>query len=385
MDGCSNNQGVNYATFRQDRRVPFKLSDLSNSIFSSLGVNREDPLGLGESPHGRECIVLIDGMGFQALAEFGQEFPIFSRFTELERMASHFPSTTVTNLSSLGTGELPGVHGMLGYTVRVPHSGTPGRLLNALKWDERVDPVIWQSSKTNFERARELGINVAQVAAKRYEGSGFTRAALRGANYVGANQISEMVDGAIAALAKPPSFAYVYLNNLDHAGHEYGVGSEKWMTALSIVADLLTKLSQRLPRGTRMWITADHGMVNVGESVILGVENDLMENISLLGGEPRARHLYVKEDALTETISQWREFFGDRVMILDKDEIKSGELFGAEVSPESHDRMGDFMAIPRDDLILIDPLRIPQESSMVGHHGGLSEIEVDIPLLSTVL
>ena len=385
MSRRSNNQRVKEASFGQDRRVPFRLSDLSNSVFSSLGVNREDPLGLGESPHGRECIVLIDGMGFQALSDFGKEFPIFSHFTERERMASHFPSTTVTNLSSLGTGELPGVHGMLGYTVRVPHSGTPGRLLNALKWDERVDPVIWQSSKTNFERARELGINVAQVAAKRYEGSGFTRAALRGADYVGANQISEIVDGAIAALSKSPSFAYVYLNNVDHAGHESGVGSEKWLTALSIVAELLTKLSQRLPAGTRIWITADHGMVNVGESVILGVENDLMENISLLGGEPRARHLYVKEDALAETILQWREFFDDRVLILDKDQIESGGLFGATISPESRDRMGDFMAIPRGDLILVDPLRIPQESSMVGHHGGLSEIEVDIPLLSSLL
>ncbi len=365
--------------------MPFRLSDLSNSVFSSLGVDREDPLGLGESPHGRECIILIDGMGLQALSEFGKSFPIFSQFTALESMSSHFPSTTVTNLSSLGTGELPGVHGMLGYTVRVPHSGFPGRLLNALKWDERVDPVIWQSSKTNFERARELGINVAQVAAKRYEGSGFTRAALRGADYVGANQISEMVDGASKALKKSPAFAYVYLNNLDHAGHEFGVGSEKWITALSIVADLLTKLSERLPPGTRMWITADHGMVNVGESLILGVENNLMENVYLLGGEPRARHLYVKPEALAETIAQWREFFGDRTLILDKDQLESGGFFGTEISLESHDRMGDFMAIPQGDLILIDPLRIPQESSMVGHHGGLSDIEIDIPLLSTVL
>ena len=134
-----------------------------------------------------------------------------------------------------------------------------------------------------------------------------------------------------------------------------------------------------------MWITADHGMVNVGESLILGVENNLMENVYLLGGEPRARHLYVKPEALAETIAQWREFFGDRTLILDKDQLESGGFFGTEISLESHDRMGDFMAIPQGDLILIDPLRIPQESSMVGHHGGLSDIEIDIPLLSTVL
>lgn len=362
--------------------MPFRLADLSNSVFSSLGVGRENSMGLGESPSGRECIVLIDGMGYSSLQEYGKNFSIFSQLTANPPLTSHFPSTTVTNLSSLGTGELPGVHGMLGYTVRVPYSGTPGRLLNALKWDERVDPVVWQSCKTNFERAREIGISVSQIAAKRYEGSGFTRAALRGADYVGANQISEMVEGAVVSLKKSPSFAYVYLNNLDHAGHEFGVGSEKWSAALAIVADLITRLSECLPVGTRIWVTADHGMVNAGEKVILGVENSLMHNISLLGGEPRARHLYVKEGAQKETISQWREFFGNRVLILDKEEIAMSDLFGANISLESHERMGDFIAIPQDELILIDPLRISQESSMVGHHGGLSAAEVDLPLLS---
>ena len=43
--------------------------------------------------------------------------------------------------------------------------------------------------------------------------------------------------------------------------------------------------------------------------------------------------------------------------------------------------MGDFMAIAADEVILIDPTRIPQESAMVGHHGGVTETETAIPLL----
>jgi hypothetical protein len=43
--------------------------------------------------------------------------------------------------------------------------------------------------------------------------------------------------------------------------------------------------------------------------------------------------------------------------------------------------MGDLIAIPSDDLILIDPARVKEESSMVGHHGGTTDIEVEIPLL----
>ena len=71
-------------------------------------------------------------------------------------------------MATLTTGAMPGAHGMLGYTVRVPRSG--GRVLNTLKWDERVDPQVWQPIPTLFEQAMAAGITTTHVAAKRYEG-----------------------------------------------------------------------------------------------------------------------------------------------------------------------------------------------------------------------
>ena len=358
----------------------FGLAELSQSIFSSLGL--QGPVNsLNLPPSRRTCLLLVDGMGSVSLEKYSGEFPIFAALKNNYELTSHFPSTTVTNLTSLGTGELPGAHGMLGYTVRVPNSGNPGRLLNALKWDDRVDPLFWQKIPTLFERAVEQGISVANVAEKRYEGSAFTQAALRGAKYVGANRIDEMVLSAAESLAEPNSFAYLYINALDHAGHNDGVGSEKWLLALGQVAELISKLVDRLPKNTDLYVTADHGMVNVGEKIVLGQDNDLMRNISLVGGEPRARHIYVEEGALEETLAQWREFLGDRARVLAKSEVIEAGLFGGYTSAESFDRMGDFVAIAESDLILIDPTRVPQESSMVGHHGGITEIESAIPLL----
>jgi predicted AlkP superfamily pyrophosphatase or phosphodiesterase len=271
---------------------------------------------------------------------------------------------------------------MLGYTVRVPNSGTPGRLLNALKWDERVDPLYWQKVPTLFERAQSAGITVSNVAERRYEGSAFTQAALRGARYLGANRIDEMVEAVRQSLQAPRAFTYVYINALDHAGHNDGVGSEKWLTALGQVAELIEKLANSLSSDVQLLVTADHGMVNVGEKVILGRDNPLMENITLVGGEPRARHMYVEDGSLEECVARWREFLQNRAQVMTKSEIIDSGLFGAEISPESHDRMGDFVAIAEESVILIDPNRIPQESSMVGHHGGLTEVERSIPLLS---
>jgi len=362
---------------------PRNLAALSNSIFASLKVSgATNELGIAENPGARECLLLIDGMGAELLKQYGAQFPIFKELNSLPNLDSHFPSTTATNLSSLGTGTLPGVHGMLGYTVRVPRSGEPGRLLNSLKWDDRVDPVIWQSAPTLFERAAAEGIQVSHIAAKRYEGSGFTQAALRGANYLGANQITEIIENTVLAMQLSPSFSYVYLNNLDAAGHDDGVGSEKWLIALSVVAELITGLRDRLPKGTRLWVTADHGMINVGEKIILGQDNDLMRNITLVGGEPRARHMYVAAGAIAETVAIWRETLADKVEVFSRDEAIAAKLFGAVTSLDSSERMGDFIAIAKAEAIFIDPGRIKEESKMIGHHGGIGTAEVDIPLLT---
>jgi hypothetical protein len=321
----------------QDRTVnPRNLAALSNSVFSSLQVSGAvNELGIDENPGARECLLLIDGMGADLIAKYVSEFPIFK-----------------------------------------------GRLLNSLKWDERVDPLIWQSVPTLFERAAQEGITVSHIAAKRYEGSGFTQAALRGAQYLGANQIEDIIANTVEAMKPSSSFSYVYINHLDSAGHDDGVGSEKWLLALLTVSELITGLRNRLPKGTRLWVTADHGMINVGEKIILGQDNNLMANVTLVGGEPRARHIYVRDGAINETVAIWREFLGDKADVFSRDEIISAGHFGPEVSLDSRERMGDLIAIAKGEMILVDPTRIKEESKMIGHHGGLEAIEVAIPLLS---
>ncbi len=365
----------------KDTAMAHLLSDLSQSVFSSLGlVDTKDLLSLGESPAARECILLIDGMGSNAISEFGSYLPIKDQMKFVETLSSNFPSTTVTNLTSLGTGVHPGEHGMLGYTMRVPRSGTPGRLLNALRWDERVDPVTWQNVDTLFERGVSAGLSVSHVAAKRYQDSGFTEAALRGAQYRGANSSLDLITQAAIALEKPKSFAYIYINDLDEAAHSDGMGSEKWLDALVKTNELVTGLLERLPTGTRLWLTADHGMINRKDFTVLGKDNSLLENVTLLGGEPRARHLYVRGGSEIDVLTQWREFFGGSVELFLKQDAIAAGLFGELVTENSFDRLGDVIAVPNGDLVLIEPEKEKQQLAMVGHHGGLTAAELDIPL-----
>jgi len=363
------------------------LSQITPSIFSSLGLDSAvDHLAVGQSPMGRELLFLIDGFGFDTLSQYADVMPTMSRMFNHGLVQTSFPSTTATSLATLTTGELPGVHGMLGYTVQVPRSG--GRLLNALKWDERVDPENWQPVETLFQRAAKVGISVTHVAAKRYENSGFTRAVFRGAEYKGANVVADLVSETKQALQKTPSFVYLYVNDLDNAGHSDGVGSDKWIAALSAIDQMVSLLMKEVPKGTRIWVTSDHGMINVEEKIIIGQDNPLLTGVSVIAGEPRARHLYLENDSVQARIdaaSLWQQYLQEKALVLTREQAISSDLFGAQLSADAIDRMGEVIAIARGGLVLLDPERADKEGAMVGHHGGDSEIESQVGLLTTTL
>lgn len=365
------------------------LSQIVPSIFSSLGLTTSDDLiTCGPSPMGREILFLIDGFGADILDIYASAMPTISRLARHSIINTAFPSTTATSLATLTTGVLPGVHGMLGYTVQVPRSG--GRILNALKWDERVDPNNWQPVPTLFERAVAEGIHVSHVAAKRYENSGFTRAVFRGAEYRGANVVPDLISQTKEALQKSPSFVYLYMNDLDVAGHSDGVGSDKWLAALTMIDQMFSSLMKDMPRGTRIWLTSDHGMVNVSEKIVIGDDNPLRNNVAVIAGEPRARHLYLESGhdspaARADVASLWQQYLGARADVLTREEALASNLFGTEVTPDSFDRMGEIIAIAKGGVVLIDPTRVEKESAMVGHHGARSEIETQVGLLTTTL
>ena len=364
------------------------LSQITPSLFASLGLSDAiDQIQCGPSPVGRELLFLVDGLGADAVAKYASHIPTLSSLIRHGAVKTSFPSTTATSLATLTTGVNPGEHGMLGYTVQVPRSG--GRILNSLKWDERVDPYIWQPVSTLFERAVAQDINVTHVAAKRYEDTGFTRAVFRGAKYRGANAHADLITETVAALKETPAFVYLYVNDLDVAGHSDGVGSDQWLAALSGIDQLVATLLQKLPRQTRLWLTADHGMINVGEKIVIGQGNNLAENIATIAGEPRARHLYLSDGAgaseIADVASQWEEFLGEKASVYTREKAIAADLFGNQVSADAADRMGDVIIVAHGDLILIEAEREKQEGAMVGHHGGASDIESYVPLLTAVI
>jgi hypothetical protein len=151
---------------------------------------------------------------------------------------------------------------------------------------------------------------------------------------------------------------------------------------------MVSQLMKEVPKGTRIWITSDHGMINVEEKIIIGRDNPLLTGVSVVAGEPRARHIYLTEDSVQARVDAagiWQQYLQDKAVVLTREQVISSNLFGADLSPDSIDRMGEIIAIARGGLILVDADRDDKEGAMVGHHGADSDIESQVGLLTTTL
>jgi hypothetical protein len=358
------------------------LADLSESMLSSLGEQAGTANVLGLPATRRACLLIVDGMGWEQLRGHQAAAPFLSELAFNSRpLTCGFPSTTVTSLGTLGTALAPGEHGMLGLQVAIP--GT-GRLLNGLHWPEDVDPAGWQARPTIFDRAAAAGISVYHVADGAYEGSGLSRAALRGATYRRARSLGAVAAEAEAALHESDrALVAVYTGDLDSAGHHYGVSSPAWTYQLAHVDKLAEQIASALPMGAVLYVTSDHGMVNVGQDDRIDVDTTtgLREGVALLGGEPRARHVYAAPGAAADVLATWRDVLGDRAWVSSRDEAIKDGWFGP-VDDAMRDRIGDVVAAATGTWAMIASATEPQEPPMTGMHGSLTSAEQLVPLLA---
>lgn len=339
----------------------------------------------------RNCVFLIDGLGWEQLAAHPAEAPFLTSLLGSSRggtgrpITSGYPATTATSLASVGTGLPPGAHGLPGYTVRNPATGA---LMNQLRWQPWTPPADWQPYPTVFQLAHDAGVHAAQVSSPAFESTPLTKVALSGGTFHGRLSGEDRVDLAAEQLAAADrALVYTYYAELDGAGHRYGVASDTWRGQLMYVDRLAQRLAEQLPPRSALYVTADHGMIDVpfDEEHRIDFDEDweLRAGVALLGGEGRARHVYALPGAEDDVLTCWREVLGERFWVASRDEAIAAGWFGPPGACDDrvYARLGDVMAAAHDDVLIIASEREPKESAMVGNHGSMTPAEQLVPLL----
>ncbi len=357
------------------------LADVVPSVARALGAGLDGyEGGLDLPPAPAYVLFLVDGLGAELLRRHGHAAPYLSSLVaDGSTGTAGVPSTTATSLTSLGTGLVPGSHGLVGFTARIP--GTD-RLLNHLWWDKHVDPLEWQPHPTAFGRLAHAGVHVTSVNKRDFDGSGLTVASQRGAAYVGADRVGERIAAAVNASAHLPSLTYVYDSDLDWTGHRFGVASTQWLQQLAMVDHQAEQLREALPASTRLLVVADHGMVDSPHEARVDVDeiDGLRDGVGLVGGEARFRHLYCAAGAVPDVVATWREVLGDDATVLTREEAVGNGWFGA-VDARVLPRLGDVMVACHGDSAVVSTRDFPYENTLVGLHGSLTPTEMLIPIL----
>jgi len=363
------------------------LAEVMPSVLSVLGMPYErDALGLGPALRGvrRIMVVLLDGLGWHQLGIAAPHAPtltdiIGGRLGSARSITSGFPSTTPVSLVTLGTGAPPGAHGIVGIVLNQP--GTD-KLVNHLHWDKQPDPGTWQPVPTAFTRAANAGLATTVVSNPAFERTGLSVSAYRGARF-GAGIAADAVAEAMLAALPNSRLVFGYLPDVDRAGHDFGIGTGEWRTAVSQADRLLTRLIDGMDRDCALVVTADHGQLDIPADRRLDLDHDarLRDGVAIVAGEPRVRYLHTIPGAQADVMAAWRGVMGDGARVLTREEAVAEGWFGP--IPQQHlARIGDVVVVCRERwVVMASAHEPPRLSQMVAFHGSSTAAEMQIPLL----
>lgn len=357
--------------------------------------------------NGAERIVtlVIDALGYQQLTSAMQRggAPNLSRYcseggARLSTLTSTFPSTTVTALTTLGTGLPPGQHGVV---TQVMYDANLGCMVDILRFTPTVagrgldtsgiSPESWIGLPTVYDRLAGKGVRSTVVNHAEFDSTALSLINHRGARYVGFASLSDLCANLRQTIesAEGPAYIHAYWAKLDDVSHRYGVSAPQQDAEIRLldyaIGELLLK-GLRAPR-TLLLLFADHGHIDTSAEHTVWL-NEHPELLGMLQAPPagvdRAGVLYVRPDCVESARKYIATNFGHCSRLLTAEESIDLGMYGPQpVSQTAQQRLGQLLLLPVDNWVFL--YRTPgsmRKFSAIGKHGGLSPEEMLVPLIA---
>lgn len=366
------------------------LANIINSVAFQLNKSKFEstPIELPEAKHYFLC--LIDGLSDNLFFENKSDLSFLKTFNDHKKIASGFPSTTATCLTSLATGLDPIEHGIVGSAFYNNH-----KYFSPLRWsylcaqdssiqllesDIRVPKGIWSDMHND-------GIKINAFLPFEIADSEFTKQVFSDAEIHSYENDTLLVNQLSQSRGTAErSFSYIYFGNLDYVGHLYGAGSKEWKDELILLESIVEKISKVIPNDAVLIVTADHGMINIDRNNMIDFNKitELKKETHLICGDIRARHIYLKpEYAKDINLIKWHSYLGENFNIYSKQNAIDNQMFGTQKNSSFNHRLGDLIVVSKNQYGLVDSnsLYDQYQTSWIGHHGAISDDEQRIPLL----
>jgi hypothetical protein len=312
-------------------------------------------------------LILFDGLGVGQLGHPGAAPLLAANQAAID---APFPTTTTVSLATVATGTPSTQHGLLAYQLWVPEVGTIVNTIHmASVWGDKLEldykaflpaPNLWQ-------RLRSAGVRSATVQPANFDRTPLTRTLYGGAQFLPYHAIEECVQIAVEATTGPPGLIFVYVPHVDFAAHVVGQQSSEYDEAVDAAVSVWSGIASGVGDDVAVIGTADHGHFDVTPDHKVRLTKNQTAGLTVYG-DPRA--LFVKGDgaALASDLpATWVPF----------EEIAGLWGPGAHTAAFGQ-RQPDGILFADDEWAIFMPY---MNDRLVGHHGGLTEAEVKIPLM----
>jgi len=311
-------------------------------------------------------LVLIDGLGDGQL-DHPDAGPL--RASRAAALDASFSTQTTVNTSTLATGLPPSQHGLISYQLRL---GT--QVLNTIYWFTENGttsleiPDGFLPSPNLAERLASAGRRVVATEPSAFVGSPLDRMLFRGAIVQGTTTDTEGIELSLSASRTPGTLVLLYLPHVDAAAHAAGQESDLYAHAMKQVAETWERVVDGLPSGVSAIGTADHGHVDIVAKNRIALPRT---ETLIFSGDNRV--VYVT-GAPAEGVALAERLPATWVPAEDAEGLWGPGPFHEEFAA----RLPDGLLFADEGYALV-PAGTMDE--MVGHHGGVTEAELRVPLL----
>jgi hypothetical protein len=327
--------------------------------------------------------IIVDGLGDRYLLANGKGGPLARH--RRGAIKAVFPSTTASAITTSFTGATPLEHGLTGWFTYFSEAACVGAPLPFERRGEKtplgvapgrifIEPSLFDTLAT-----RAIVVSYAPIIDSQYNRHHCGRAERRAYR-----DLAGFLDQTAAAVNSGPQrkLVYAYWPEFDTLAHRHGVASAQVRAHFAQLDAMFGELLARLgATDTIVVLTADHGFIDSPpeESMELPAELSALLRFPLCG-ERRVAFCHVRDKIAF--IENAKGFFKQRADVRPSIELWHEGWFGAgRAHPRFAERIGDVALVMQGRGTVKDWVTGEPRHLHIGNHGGMSEEEMNIPLV----